>query len=96
LPDSALARVRHSASRRAEKLSPCIIFIDEIDALGRQRGRGGDSATADQDRRSNQLLVEMDGFDSVERSVVIRLQPTVLTFSKGAHASTVDSIVRSQ
>jgi cell division protease FtsH len=54
-----------------KKLSPCIIFIDEIDALGRQRGRGNDSATADQDQTLNQLLIEMDGFDQSSSIVVI-------------------------
>ncbi len=54
-----------------KKLSPCIIFIDEIDALGRQRGRGNDSATADQDQTLNQLLIEMDGFDQNSSIVVI-------------------------
>jgi cell division protease FtsH len=54
-----------------KKLSPCIIFIDEIDALGRQRGRGNDSATADQDQTLNQLLIEMDGFDQSSAIVVI-------------------------
>jgi cell division protease FtsH len=54
-----------------KKLSPCIIFIDEIDALGRHRGRGNDSATADQDQTLNQLLIEMDGFDQGSAIVVI-------------------------
>ncbi len=64
------ARVRHLFGK-GRKLSPCIIFIDEIDALGRQRGRGGDSASADQDQTLNQLLVEMDGFDQSSAVVVI-------------------------
>ena len=64
------ARVRHLFAK-GRKLSPCIIFIDEIDALGRQRGRGGDSASADQDQTLNQLLVEMDGFDQSTALVVI-------------------------
>jgi cell division protease FtsH len=64
------ARVRHLFAK-GRKLSPCIIFIDEIDALGRQRGRGGDSASADQDQTLNQLLVEMDGFDQSTAIVVI-------------------------
>ena len=63
------ARVRHLFTK-GRKLSPCIIFIDEIDALGRQRGRGGDSASADQDQTLNQLLVEMDGFDQSSAGVV--------------------------
>jgi len=54
-----------------KKISPCIIFIDEIDALGRQRGRGNDSASADQDQTLNQLLIEMDGFDQSSSIVVI-------------------------
>jgi cell division protease FtsH len=64
------ARVRHLFAK-GRKLSPCIIFIDEIDALGRQRGRGGDSASADQDQTLNQLLVELDGFDQSSAVVVI-------------------------
>ena len=54
-----------------KKLSPCIIFIDEIDALGRQRGRSNDSAATDQDQTLNQLLIEMDGFDQTSSIVVI-------------------------
>ncbi|MCA1558555.1 MAG: AAA family ATPase, partial [Acidobacteria bacterium] len=50
---------------------PCVIFIDEIDALGRQRGRSNDSASADQDQTLNQLLIEMDGFNQVGGVVVI-------------------------
>ncbi|MBC7909868.1 MAG: ATP-dependent zinc metalloprotease FtsH, partial [Pyrinomonadaceae bacterium] len=64
------ARVRRLFAE-ARKLSPCLIFIDEIDALGRQRGRGNDSASADQDQTLNQLLVEMDGFDQLAGVVVI-------------------------
>ena len=64
------ARVRHLFAE-ARKLSPCVIFIDEIDALGRQRGRGGDSASADQDQTLNQLLVEMDGFDQLSSVIII-------------------------
>ncbi|MFN2576323.1 MAG: ATP-dependent zinc metalloprotease FtsH [Pyrinomonadaceae bacterium] len=64
------ARVRRLFAR-ARKLSPCIIFIDEIDALGRQRGRGNDSGSADQDQTLNQLLIEMDGFDQSSSIVII-------------------------
>ncbi|MDX6444355.1 MAG: cell division protease FtsH [Blastocatellia bacterium] len=64
------ARVRRLFAR-ARKLSPCIIFIDEIDALGRQRGRANDSGSADQDQTLNQLLIEMDGFDQSCSIVVI-------------------------
>jgi cell division protease FtsH len=64
------ARVRRLFAR-ARKLAPCIIFIDEIDALGRRRGRASDSGSADQDQTLNQLLVEMDGFNQTSSIVVI-------------------------
>ena len=64
------ARVRRLFAE-GRKLSPCIIFIDEIDALGRQRGRSNDSASADQDQTLNQLLIELDGFDPTSSVVVI-------------------------
>lgn len=64
------ARVRRLFAQ-GRKLAPCVIFIDEIDALGRQRGRSGDSASADQDQTLNQLLVELDGFDQTTSIVVI-------------------------
>src|SRR5437763_5040518 len=64
------ARVRRLFAR-ARKLSPCIIFIDELVALGRQRRRGTDSVSADQDQTLNQLLIEMDGFDQSSSIVVI-------------------------
>ncbi|HKR02454.1 MAG TPA: AAA family ATPase, partial [Pyrinomonadaceae bacterium] len=64
------ARVRRLFAE-ARKLSPCVIFIDEIDALGRQRGRSNDSASADQDQTLNQLLVEMDGFEQHSGMVII-------------------------
>lgn len=64
------ARVRRLFAQ-ARKLSPCVIFIDEIDALGRQRGRSNDSASSDQDQTLNQLLIEMDGFDQTTAIVLI-------------------------
>ena len=64
------ARVRRLFAQ-GRKLAPCVIFIDEIDALGRQRGRSSDSASADQDQTLNQLLVELDGFDQTTSIVVI-------------------------
>ncbi|HEX5708951.1 MAG TPA: ATP-dependent zinc metalloprotease FtsH [Pyrinomonadaceae bacterium] len=76
------ARVRRLFAR-ARKLSPCVIFIDEIDALGRSRGRGGDSASADQDQTLNQLLVEMDGFDQLCGVVVLAStnRPDILDYA---------------
>jgi cell division protease FtsH len=64
------ARVRR-LFKQARELAPCVVFIDEIDALGRRRGRGGDSASADQDQTLNQLLIEMDGFTQTHGVVVI-------------------------
>ncbi|MDT4898678.1 MAG: cell division protease FtsH [Acidobacteriota bacterium] len=64
------ARVRRLFAE-ARKHSSCVIFIDEIDALGRHRGRSNDSASADQDQTLNQLLVEMDGFDVHSGMVII-------------------------
>ena len=64
------ARVRRLFAQ-ARKLAPCVIFIDEIDALGRHRGRSNDSASSDQDQTLNQLLIEMDGFDQSSSIVVI-------------------------
>jgi len=55
----------------ARRVAPCIVFIDEIDAVGRSRGKGGDSASADHDQTLNQLLVEMDGFDHTTGIVVM-------------------------
>lgn len=64
------ARVR-SLFAQARRNSSCIVFIDEIDAVGRARGRSGDSAALDHDQTLNQLLVEMDGFDPSVGIVVI-------------------------
>ena len=64
------ARVRTLFSD-ARKAAPCIVFIDEIDTVGRARGRGGDSASGDHDQTLNQLLVEMDGFDHTTGIVVM-------------------------
>jgi cell division protease FtsH len=55
----------------ARKVAPCVIFIDEIDALGKRRGRSDDSASADADQMLNQLLIEMDGFDQNVGIVVL-------------------------
>lgn len=46
----------------AKKNAPCIIFIDEIDAVGRQRGTGIGGGHDEREQTLNQLLVEMDGF----------------------------------
>jgi cell division protease FtsH len=64
------SRVR-SLFSEARSSAPCIVYIDEIDAVGRARGRGGDSASGDHDQTLNQLLVEMDGFDHTSGIVVM-------------------------
>jgi cell division protease FtsH len=55
----------------ARRVAPCVVFIDEIDALGKRRGRSEDSASADADQMLNQLLIEMDGFDQNVGIVVL-------------------------
>ena len=54
-----------------EKHSPCIIFIDEIDAVGRSRGAGLGGGNDEREQTLNQLLVEMDGFDTNEGIILI-------------------------
>ncbi len=56
---------------QAKKQSPCIIFIDEIDAVGRHRGAGVGGGHDEREQTLNQLLVEMDGFDGNEGVIVI-------------------------
>jgi cell division protease FtsH len=56
---------------QAKKSSPCIIFIDEIDAVGRHRGAGLGGGHDEREQTLNQLLVEMDGFDGNEGVIVI-------------------------
>lgn len=55
----------------AKKNAPCIIFIDEIDAVGRQRGAGVGGGHDEREQTLNQLLVEMDGFDGNEGIIMI-------------------------
>ena len=57
--------------KKAKKLSPCIIFIDEIDAVGRQRGTGLGGGNDEREQTLNQILVEMDGFDNTTPVIVI-------------------------
>ncbi|MBT4849270.1 ATP-dependent zinc metalloprotease FtsH [Candidatus Parcubacteria bacterium] len=56
--------------KKAKKTAPCIIFIDEIDAVGRQRGAGLGGSHDEREQTLNQILVEMDGFDN-ETNVII-------------------------
>ena len=64
------ARVR-DMFEQAKKQSPCIIFIDEIDAVGRQRGAGLGGGNDEREQTLNQLLVEMDGFEGTAGVIVI-------------------------
>ncbi len=56
---------------QAKKHAPCIIFIDEIDAVGRHRGAGLGGGHDEREQTLNQLLVEMDGFEGTEGTIVI-------------------------
>ncbi len=56
---------------QAKKNAPCIIFIDEIDAVGRQRGAGMGGGHDEREQTLNQMLVEMDGFEGSEGVIVI-------------------------
>jgi cell division protease FtsH len=64
------ARVR-DMFEQAKKQAPCIIFIDEIDAVGRQRGAGLGGGNDEREQTLNQLLVEMDGFEASVGVIVI-------------------------
>ncbi|MCB1908666.1 MAG: ATP-dependent zinc metalloprotease FtsH [Rhodocyclaceae bacterium] len=64
------ARVR-DMFEQAKKQAPCIIFIDEIDAVGRQRGAGLGGGNDEREQTLNQLLVEMDGFEGQTGVIVI-------------------------
>ena len=57
--------------KKAKKSAPCIIFIDEIDAVGRQRGAGLGGSHDEREQTLNQILVEMDGFDNQTNVIVI-------------------------
>jgi cell division protease FtsH len=63
---------------QAKKNAPCIVFIDEIDAVGRHRGAGLGGGNDEREQTLNQLLVEMDGFESNE-GVILIAPPTVPT-----------------
>jgi cell division protease FtsH len=64
------ARVRDMFDQ-AKKNAPCIVFIDEIDAVGRQRGAGLGGGNDEREQTLNQLLVEMDGFEGTAGVIVI-------------------------
>ncbi len=57
--------------KKAKKNSPCIVFIDEIDAVGRQRGAGLGGGNDEREQTLNQILVEMDGFETDTNVIVV-------------------------
>jgi len=57
--------------REARRSAPCIVFIDEIDSLGRRRGASSSDVSREQDTTLNQLLVEMDGFKTKDGIIVV-------------------------
>lgn len=64
------SRVR-SLFQKAKKAAPCIVFIDEIDAVGRRRGAGLGGSHDEREQTLNQILVEMDGFEPTQNVIVI-------------------------
>ncbi|MCR4963363.1 MAG: ATP-dependent zinc metalloprotease FtsH [Firmicutes bacterium] len=83
---------------QAKKHNPCIIFIDEIDAVGRQRGAGLGGGHDEREQTLNQLLVEMDGFSNNEGIIVMAatnrpdiLDPALLRPGRFDREITVDS-----
>jgi cell division protease FtsH len=64
------ARVR-DLFQQAQKLAPCIIFIDELDALGKARGISGFGGNDEREQTLNQLLVQMDGFDTTSGIIIM-------------------------
>jgi cell division protease FtsH len=64
------ARVR-DLFKQAEELAPCIVFVDELDALGKARGIGGPISNDEREQTLNQLLVALDGFDSNSGVIVL-------------------------
>ena len=94
----------HGASRvrdlfdQAKKAAPCIIFIDEIDAVGRQRGAGLGGGNDEREQTLNQMLVEMDGFNTDTNIIIIAatnrpdiLDPALLRPGRFDRRVTVDA-----
>lgn len=92
--------------KKAKENAPCIIFIDEIDAVGRQRGTGVGGGHDEREQTLNQLLVEMDGFEGSEGVIILAatnradvLDPALLRpgrFDRQIRVSNPDKRARSQ
>lgn len=92
--------------KKAKENAPCIIFIDEIDAVGRQRGTGVGGGHDEREQTLNQLLVEMDGFEGNEGVIILAatnradvLDPALLRpgrFDRQIRVSNPDKCARSQ
>lgn len=92
--------------KKAKENAPCIIFIDEIDAVGRQRGTGVGGGHDEREQTLNQLLVEMDGFEDNEGVIILAatnradvLDPALLRpgrFDRQIRVSNPDKRARSQ
>src|SRR5699024_12476239 len=78
---------------QATQNSPCIVFVDEIDAVGRQRGAGLSGGHDEREQTLNQLLVEMDGFDSHGGIILIAAtnRPDILDPRSEEHTSELQS-----
>jgi cell division protease FtsH len=83
---------------QAKRNSPCIVFVDEIDAVGRQRGAGLGGSHDEREQTLNQILVEMDGFDTNTNVIVIAatnrpdvLDPALLRPGRSARAASSPS-----
>jgi cell division protease FtsH len=91
---------------QGRKSAPCLIFIDEIDAVGRQRGAGVGGGNDEREQTLNSLLVEMDGFDTTEGVIIIAAtnRPDVLDsallrpgrFDRQVHVDLPDVVGREQ
>ena len=75
---------------QAKRNSPCIIFVDEIDAVGRQRGTGLGGSHDEREQTLNQILVEMDGFDT-DTKIIILAATNRPDIRPGAAASAVST-----
>jgi cell division protease FtsH len=65
------SRIRDLFYQARKSVGPCIVFIDEIDAIGRSRGSGFGGGHDEREQTLNQLLTEMDGFDQYEKTIVV-------------------------